>query len=69
MDNAYDPMWLDRAMKEAGVRTGKLAEISNVSRSQIQRIRRGSAPRMDTMLALQVALRKAAASSGAQVAA
>lgn len=59
MDNAYDPRWLDRAMREAGVRTGQLAEISNVSRSQIQRIRRGSAPRMDTMVALQAALREA----------
>lgn len=61
MDTAYDPAWLDREMKAAGVRTGQLAEISRVSRSQIQRIRNGSAPRMDTMIALKAALREVAA--------
>lgn len=58
MDSTYDPQWLDKAMIAAGVQTGELAEASNVSRSQIQRIRNGSAPRMDTMLALRSALKK-----------
>ncbi len=61
MDTAYDPLWLERAMTKAGIRTGQLARMSNVSRSQIQRIRRGSAPRMDTMVALQAALKQVAA--------
>lgn len=43
-------------MSEAGVQTGALAEASGISRSQIQRIRNGMAPRMNTMVALNSAL-------------
>lgn len=53
MANTYDPEWLKRAMSAARVRTGQLAEASGVSRSQIQRIRNGMAPRMNTLAALQ----------------
>jgi transcriptional regulator with XRE-family HTH domain len=61
MANTYDPLWLERAMRSAGIRTGQLAEASGVSRSQIQRIKRGMAPRMDTQAALNVALAKLSA--------
>lgn len=43
-------------MRKAGIRTGQLAEASGISRSQIQRIKRGMAPRMDTQAALNAAL-------------
>jgi transcriptional regulator with XRE-family HTH domain len=56
MADIYEPDWLDRAMREAKVRTGELAAASGVSRSQIQRIRNGMSPRLDTLRALQTAL-------------
>ena len=58
MSNAYDPKWLAREMDKRKVRTGRLADLSGVSRSQIQRIRKGMAPRMDTLNALNTALSK-----------
>lgn len=58
MDSTYDPTWLERKMAEKSIRTGQLAEASGVSRSQIQRIRNGMAPRMDTLAALNGALAK-----------
>ena len=78
MDTAYDPDWLTKAMEKTGIATGKLSSLTGVSRSQIQRIRNGAPPRMDTHEALRLALRtgkpipnkinrprKKAASSGA----
>jgi predicted transcriptional regulator len=56
MDNAYDPAWLTKAMKETGFGVTELSTIAGVSRSQIQRIRNGMAPRMDTQARLQAAL-------------
>jgi len=64
MDTAYDPAWLDKEMKAAGVRTGELANASGVSRSQIQRIRNGSPPRMDTLEALRAALKRSVSNDG-----
>jgi transcriptional regulator with XRE-family HTH domain len=69
MDTAYDPLWLDREMKRCGIRTGRLAELSKVSRSQIQRIRNGAPPRMDTLAALQAGLRAAGVTTSEKVAA
>ena len=56
-------------MRKAGIRTGQLAEASGVSRSQIQRIKRGMAPRMDTQVALTAALTKLATVEKRRVAA
>jgi transcriptional regulator with XRE-family HTH domain len=56
MDNIYEPDWLNRAMADAKIRTGQLARVSGVSRSQIQRIRNGAPPRLDTLRALSGAL-------------
>lgn len=56
MATIYDPTWLVRRMAEKQIRTGQLAEASGVSRSQIQRIRKGMAPRMDTLAAINAAL-------------
>jgi transcriptional regulator with XRE-family HTH domain len=53
MDTAYDPTWLKREMAAHDIATGKLAKASGVSRSQIQRIKLGMAPRMDTLVALR----------------
>lgn len=58
MDNIYEPDWLKSAMDEASIRTGELAEVSGVSRSQIQRIRNGSPPRYDTLCSIRGALQK-----------
>lgn len=58
MPTIYDPAWLDREMAAAGIRTGELAEASSVSRSQIQRIRKGMAPRMNTLTAINAGLAK-----------
>lgn len=56
MDSIYEPGWLARAMADAEIRTGQLAQASGVSRSQIQRIRKGMPPRLDTLRALSGAL-------------
>ena len=56
MDNAYDPAWLTKAMKDTGFGVTELATVAGVSRSQIQRIRNGMAPRMDTQARLVAAL-------------
>jgi predicted transcriptional regulator len=56
MDNIYEPDWLERTMSAAGIQTGQLAQISGVSRSQIQRIRKGMPPRLGTLRRLSVAL-------------
>ena len=61
MDSIYDPFWLKRRMDATGVMTGLLSAESGVSRSQIQRIRKGMAPRMDTAAAIQAALARLAA--------
>ena len=52
MPSTYDPDWLAKAMEAHGIQTGELAEVAGVSRSQIQRIRKGMAPRVRTMVAL-----------------
>lgn len=56
MDNAYDPAWLTKAMQKTGFGVTELASLAGVSRSQIQRIRNGMAPRMDTQARLVAAL-------------
>jgi transcriptional regulator with XRE-family HTH domain len=56
MDTTYDPAWLRRRMDAAGIRTGALAKASSISRAQIQRIRNGAPPRMDTLMALQAGI-------------
>lgn len=48
--------WLVRAMEDAKIQTGELSELTGVSRSQIQRIRKGMPPRLDTLRKLQEAL-------------
>lgn len=57
MDNAYDPAWLRTAMDRAGFGVTELANKAGVSRSQIQRICNGMAPRMDTQAKLLAALK------------
>lgn len=52
MPSTYDPDWLVKAMEAHGIQTGELAEVTGVSRSQIQRIRNGMTPRVRTMVAL-----------------
>lgn len=56
MDTAYDPAWLKKAMDEAGFGVTELANLAGISRTQIQRIRNGMAPRMDTHARLRAAL-------------
>jgi transcriptional regulator with XRE-family HTH domain len=56
MDTAYDPAWLTKAMAETGFGVSELANAAGVSRSQIQRIRNGMPPRMDTQAKLRAAL-------------
>lgn len=55
------PDWLTEAMTKYNVETGRLAKLSGVSRSQIQRIRKGMSPRLDTLLRIQSALEDIAA--------
>ena len=68
MASTYDPRWLADAMTAKGIQTGDLADASGVSRSQIQRIRNGMAPRMDTLVALQSALDAVSAPTDQQAA-
>jgi predicted transcriptional regulator len=51
--------WLEIAMSEIGMQTGDLADRANVSRSQIQRIRNGMPPRLDTLRRISAALEAA----------
>lgn len=44
-------------MRTSDLRTGELARVSGVSRSQIQRIRRGMSPRLQTLRQLEDGLR------------
>lgn len=48
-------------MKQHKIETGQLAKLSGVSRSQIQRIRNGMSPRLDTLLRLKSVLEDIAA--------
>jgi len=56
MDNAYDPNWLKAEMAKAGFGVTELAKLAGISRTQVQRIRGGMAPRMDTQAKLRAAL-------------
>lgn len=56
MDNAYDPNWLKAEMAKTGFGVSELARLAGISRTQVQRIRNGMAPRMDTQARLKAAL-------------
>ena len=56
MDNAYNPDWLKTEMARTGFGVSELARAAGVSRTQVQRIRNGMAPRMDTHARLRAAL-------------
>ena len=56
MFDIQKPDWLQCAMSEVGVETGELADRAKVSRSQIQRIRKGMPPRLDTFRRISAAL-------------
>lgn len=56
MDNAYDPNWLKSEMERTQFGVSELARLAGVSRTQVQRIRNGMAPRMDTQARLRAAL-------------
>lgn len=53
------PDWLNSAMAEIGLQTGELSDRAKVSRSQIQRIRNGMPPRLDTLRRISTALEEA----------
>lgn len=56
MDDILAPEWLDATMTNAGIKTGQLADVSGVSKSQIQRIRNGDSARTSTLRELRTGI-------------